>query len=52
MQFRLLGDRAFGDNVPVELDRFVYHAGQVTDNKIQIGDSLRVCFFCVFQSDL
>jgi hypothetical protein len=32
------GDGAAADNVPVELDRVVDYAGQITDNQVELGN--------------
>ena len=44
--------RAFGDHVPIELDRVVHEAGELTNDKVNVGDTLRPGFLCVTKRDL
>jgi hypothetical protein len=52
VQFCLLGDRPFGDDLPVELDRVIHHAGQIADDNVQIRNTFGVRLLSVFQRDL
>jgi hypothetical protein len=39
LSLRLFGNGVFGDDLPVELDRVIHHAGQFTDDDVQVGDA-------------
>ena len=49
VQFCLLGDRPFGDDLPVELDRVIHHAGQIADDNVQIRNTFGVRLLSVFR---
>jgi hypothetical protein len=46
------GYGVFGDDVPVELDRVVYDAGEFPDDQIQLADTARARFLRVIQGDV
>ena len=44
-----LGDGVFGDDLPVELDRVIHHAGEFAHYDVQRGDLFGVCLFGVIE---
>ncbi len=51
MECGFFGDGVFGDDLPVELDGVIHHAGEFAHDDVQIGDAFGVCFFGVVEGD-
>ncbi len=45
MQFGSIGNRALGDNIPIELNRIIHDAGKLPNDKVKVGDALRLGLF-------